>query len=724
MRLLQAEITNFKAIKYLKLDLENADIIVLTGDNGQGKSSFLEALAYLFTDELNDKLTEYINWDEGVEKFNIYGKIEIKDSILEIWVEVSYKGTSKHMVINGEEEFYNSDVTKKLKTIFNPKLLKYSSSAHQHENTAILFERPADRLNKLKSIFGLDLIPDASREINDDLNIIKTDLAKAQTEKQMLDGKQFNYLEEFEINFSIDDLNKLLEKLNQEKEQFAQAELLYQEEDRKITEFNNAQNQKESLLKELISFQELLNGLDLKPVPRFNPTALENLVEELNQLDKERTQTIVLRDKQSESLQRLENLKKEKQAELDAAAAIVIPTEKTIDEEGLTALQNEINDLKVKQSELQKSYRLALSGKCPTCNQNYSHSHEDIKRNKDEVDLNLAEKEKHHETLRVELANNRKINSQIALDINKRESFLRAAETTQRAIDLIVIDPKQYSVLIEEYDQKIAEKTLIKEAQKKLQIEYNAAVSHNEKSNTDRITYETKIDLIQNTIGKLDKMVVPVHTIPKPEWKSKDLYLETTNQKLLYDTKLAELNRIKSHNASIKKQEEETLAQKKILEDKMNNYHFEIEVLNNVKKILEKDFSSYIIEEGSTDLRNEMNNYFQKTYGKFNVDLRKDNKSIDFFYSPREGIQKPVSMSSGFEKASLALSFRVALMKFQENCLPMFDEIDSDASDKNSNTMYEHLLDYDGFDQIFCITHKQNTIDYLINEKNAFLVEF
>jgi len=724
MRLLQTEIINFKAIKYLKLDLENADIIVLTGDNGQGKSSFLEALGYLFTDELNDKLTEYINWDEGVEKFNIYGKIEIKDSILEIWVEVSYKGTSKHMVINGDEEFYNSDVTKKLKTIFNPKLLKYSSSAHQHENTAILFERPADRLNKLKSIFGLDLIPDASREINDDLNVIKTDLAKAQTEKQMLDGKQFNYLEEFEISVSVEDLNRMLESLIKEKLLFEELESLYKQEEEKILAFNTAQNQKASLLQEMITLQELINGLDLKPVPRFNPTALENLVEEINSLDKELSQIKVLQDKQKENNQRLENLKADKQRELDAAAAIIISTEKSLDEDKLISLQNEINDLKIKQSELQKSYRLALSGKCPTCNQNYSHSHEDIKKDKEGIDSLLSIKEKEHEDLRTEIAIHRKINSQIAIDINKKDGLLRAAELTQKAIDIIVIDPKQYSVVIEELDQKIAEKTLIKEEQKKLQFAYNEAVSHNEKSNKDKITYDTKIEMIRETIGKIDLMVVPLHTIPKPEWKNKDLYTETNNQKLLYDTKLAELNRIKSHNASIKKQEDDTIAQKKILEDKMNNYHFEIEVLNNVKKILEKDFSSYIIEEGSTDLRNEMNNYFQKTYGRFNVDLRKDNKSIDFFYSPREGIQKPVSMSSGFEKASLALSFRVALMKFQENCLPMFDEIDSDASDKNSNNMYEHLLDYDGFDQIFCITHKQNTIDYLINEKNAFLVEF
>ena len=63
MKITRLKIKNFKTIKEIDISLDSK-VNVITGDTGSGKSSILEAVSYLLTDSLDDKLIEYVRWGQ------------------------------------------------------------------------------------------------------------------------------------------------------------------------------------------------------------------------------------------------------------------------------------------------------------------------------------------------------------------------------------------------------------------------------------------------------------------------------------------------------------------------------------------------------------------------------------------------------------------------------------------------------------------------------------
>ena len=67
--------------------------------------------------------------------------------------------------------------------------------------------------------------------------------------------------------------------------------------------------------------------------------------------------------------------------------------------------------------------------------------------------------------------------------------------------------------------------------------------------------------------------------------------------------------------------------------------------------------------------------------------------------------------------------FRVALASITKVGFIILDEIDSDSSEYNSINLYSNLLDSNLFNQVICITHKEETKSVLMNNYNAKLIE-
>jgi len=59
MKINRLYVKNFKNIKEVEIDSFNR-INVIVGDNGQGKSSILSALSFVFTGSLEEKMDQYI----------------------------------------------------------------------------------------------------------------------------------------------------------------------------------------------------------------------------------------------------------------------------------------------------------------------------------------------------------------------------------------------------------------------------------------------------------------------------------------------------------------------------------------------------------------------------------------------------------------------------------------------------------------------------------------
>ena len=95
---------------------------------------------------------------------------------------------------------------------------------------------------------------------------------------------------------------------------------------------------------------------------------------------------------------------------------------------------------------------------------------------------------------------------------------------------------------------------------------------------------------------------------------------------------------------------------------------------------------------------------------------------MEFFYTtdPTANINNTdelinAKMASGFEKAALSAAFKVALCKAYGLTFAALDEIDSAASDKNSERLFESLISENTFTQLFIITHKIATREIIKN---------
>ena len=173
------------------------------------------------------------------------------------------------------------------------------------------------------------------------------------------------------------------------------------------------------------------------------------------------------------------------------------------------------------------------------------------------------------------------------------------------------------------------------------------------------------------------------------------------------------LKKIKEYNTKIKLEEKDHILFIEKKQEELDKNFQKLNLLETSRKILSKDFNSYLIDKGTNFIKNKMNEIFAKSYGKYNITLDRNSKGVDFFYSsPENNILTSVEMASGYEKQLLSVSFRLALANLHKLGIFIFDEIDSDSSEENSLKLYKTIL-AQKYSQLFIVTHKEMTKDYL-----------
>jgi len=143
-------------------------------------------------------------------------------------------------------------------------------------------------------------------------------------------------------------------------------------------------------------------------------------------------------------------------------------------------------------------------------------------------------------------------------------------------------------------------------------------------------------------------------------------------------------------------------------------------ILSTTKNIIAKKFISYLINEGASILKNKMNEFFNRAYGKYSISFINQNNSIDFFYQENKlKIPTSVYMASGFEKDIIALANRIALSYLCDFGIMLLDEVDSQAGDYYSNKLLELLINEKNINQIFLVTHNESSKELLMNFPNT-----
>jgi DNA repair exonuclease SbcCD ATPase subunit len=157
----------------------------------------------------------------------------------------------------------------------------------------------------------------------------------------------------------------------------------------------------------------------------------------------------------------------------------------------------------------------------------------------------------------------------------------------------------------------------------------------------------------------------------------------------------------------------------------------EVQVLNRLiadakagVKILKTEFPVYVISRVVKNIEKSMNDFLKKTYGgRYNVEVSDKKNALHILYGPKK---KDVSLASGYEKQIFSSAFRLALCHAMGNKSVLLDEVDSAASDKNSEVLYNVLgeLVGNGIEQMIVISHKSSTRSLLESDYDAEVITF
>ena len=701
-------IKQFKNIENETFDLTGN--VLISGENGSGKSSLLQAIKYCLTDSLNEKLSDYIMW--GKSEFEIELDFDFENIDYNYLVSYKDKGGGKKLLTWKDNELKSSDASKKLKELLSSELLLYSSISEQGQSYSILLDSPTQRLETFKSILGIDKIGEVVEKMKDDLKEYKVNSDLIKKEKETLESKKFDLMEEFELP-NIEQIKSDLQEQETEKEKKEKNDKLKQEYEILLSEYSKKLTRKEELESLIESIQTKINSF---PREEYKESEYLKLIEE------NWTQETNVKN-YNHLLQLFSNYQKQKEGLL--SKLLKLETEKrniefvkipqlSFDTESIQIDQETLNGLQLSFKEVENHIKLIEQGKCPTCGQNFQNSSlTDLVLERNDLQTQIDAFKKAISEKQLQLKENQKLIKQNELEESKLESLTKQILDLNYELNDLQEVSKPEEIVI---DKTIPVRLKELEQQKIKFEEYEKNIST---FNKKLIEYESEL----KNITLIEQPVKPNLT--------RSSYDENEHKRLqkevnIYEQKVNELERIQNYNKKIEndKKENQTLIKEKDLI--YYNIQEEIRILEQSKTLLDKQYSSYVIEKGTSYVEKQMNIFFQKCYPKYEVFFRQteNKKSIDFFYSNGENERiYSASLCSGFEKQLLAMSFRVALASITKVGFIILDEIDSDSSEYNSINLYSNLLDSNLFNQVICITHKEETKSVLMNNYNAKLIE-
>lgn len=702
-------IKNFKNIIDETFDLTGN--VLISGENGSGKSSLLQALRYCLTDSLTEKLSDYIRWGES--EFQISLDLDFENVNYSYDVSYKEKGGGKKLLSWNDQELKGQDASKKLKEILSSDLLLYSSISEQGQSYSILLDSPTERLETFKSILGIDKIGEVVEKMKEDLKEYKTNADLIKKEKETLESKKFEFMDEFELP-NITQIKEDLQEQELQKEKKEKNDRLRQEYEILLSEYQKKLTRKEELESLIESIQTKINSFHRVEYKELDYIKLkeESWTQETNIRNYKHSLTLFQSYQKTKEnlLSKLVKLKTEK----EEIEFVKVP-EITFTQEDISIDENTLNDLKLKLKEVENHLNLVLQGRCPTCGQNFENiSLQELQKEKEEI-----------QTL---------VDGFVKSIFDKKSSLKEVTLIEQEN----KISESKLNSLSEQIVNVNYELNDLKEVEKPIEPEIDNTIESRlqelEKTKIQFEEYEKNISNLNKKLLEYQTELKGINLIEQPIKPNltRTSYDENEHKRLqkevnIFEQKVEELERIKNHNKKIendKKENQNLIKEKDLI---YYNIQEDIRVLDNSKTLLDKQYSTYVIEKGTKFVEKQMNVFFQKCYPKYEVFFRQasNKKSIEFFYTNGSDSERVYSASlcSGFEKQLLAMAFRVALASITKVGFLILDEIDSDASEQNSINLYSNLIESKLFNQLICITHKEETKSILMNNYNTRLIE-
>lgn len=652
----------------------DANCIIIEGDNGQGKSAVMEAIAICLSErKRSDSVKEFIQKPHDHAKI-ILDLIYNDEQIL-FDVNLNHKGGTplERDVLYRDKHYINSEVTDLIKEL---DFTFYSDIIMQMQGQDdIATMTPVMRLNLLQRLFQFDF----TEEI----------------------GPIQEKLEEFVKNKTLDiDKIDFLEKANKQKDSTLKT---LKEKDFSFSkeEYDGYKNELEDKKAQL---ELLSNDLDKTFEILQKKTDIQGMIDTIENQQAGISQKLLDNKKAAEALKKADYPTQisslgtgcdDAMMKKAAAEDIIKNKKNTIAqlESSISSINVQIGELTAAKKNCDHKLELAKKGICPECGKP-TDDIDDVKiiKEKEEYDDKIGDEIEKKDDLIIEMnkykdevAEQRKSISVLEASISRYETQAKMLEQ-QEAAEKAKLIPEEK---IKEFEGKL------KELDEKAKPLYDLIHDYDDKL-SDRNKKTLEKSKMRTEISELEK-------------KIKD------SDEIADHNKVVELQRM-----SIKNEILENEKNIEVFRNLISDIDLNVQTYNEVLRVLDKELPNYLVVKTCAKLEAEMNNFVNIVFPNFRLRLLQSRRGVEFFYTTDPNvdmtdIKKLINskMASGYEKSVLGLAFKVALCKAYHLSFIALDEIDAAASEGNSVLTMESLISSNIFNQIFFITHKEATRDII-----------
>ena len=708
LKLNKLVLNNFMCVEHAELYF-NDGVNLIVGNNGQGKSTILQAVALcLLEDKRSDRYQEFIML--GKDTCQVELDADVKGSPISIKISLSTKTTTLARTASYNGKVYtNSEVTDLLDSF---DLGYYADIIMSMQNEGDITKlKPSEREAYLQKLFQFDFTEKVDK-LKEDLTSIKgsIDYQNAQIEfnTKSIEERRGEIKKLKPLSFQEGDIQSLNSRVKELNDELSKTAELLKRKDEVLSKKSELQTTIYNVKQNITGYEHDIELIE------SNKGVIDTLNQKILDYD---AQNVELEKEKAGYQKDIDNLKQK----LDAQNVERQDVAESIVERHNTFIQRttELGDINIqlanKVAELnhaQKHLDMIKLGTCPEC----GHAFDRTDQTKYNEALDLATKAK-------EEVENLKSAKQI--DVNNADADVKALREKLRNKEIEISNTsKDISTLeykIKNLDGQIqinaASKVRIEEQIKQYSSKMNEVDSIKAKiqeENESLVNLNKELDDYTNQLTELDG-VTTVYT-------EKQSSLMQLQQKISeYNNEIVQNNLILQNNENIKKSIEEMT--KKIEESKssVEGYRRQKATYDEAITLLDKTFPAWLILKTCQMLEHEMNSFIQVIFPNMAVKLFQNKRGVEFFYTTDINNGRILTkdnllnakMASGFEKAILSIAFKVALCRAYNLRFAFMDEIDQAGTEENSESLFKAILSNDLFDQLFVISHKPTVRDVI-----------
>ncbi len=689
------KLVNFGNIKHFEKTFDKP-LLILSGDNGNGKSTVIKGIRLAVFDSYDGVLQDYVNWDAK----EFYVEVGFNHKAVDYKTTVRYDGSTERELSFGTETYSGDEAKRKLKEILDPTLLKAAMLSLEQE-TDIVKAKPAERRDHLKKIYNLDF-KQALAGIDADLKEHSLEVARLTSTVEGIEHK--TYLEP----------TKPVEPFSAEEKTSIENELKADED--KITGLKKLAEDAQSNREQ---YQKLLDEqTSLSSKKEVEKQSLDAQKEKISKLPEDEQAEKILLEKQLKDCEQdkariegeLGEQIKQKQTELTTAKSSMKRVG-VFDENAYTNLKAEISTLENKLSDLRNATDI-----CPTCGQAIN-SPEHIAKRDEEIKLLSQQLEEKRKDFDAKAAS--------------KKVYDEATEHNQKTKELCSSLELQIATLTSTKEKALMTcESNLKSTQTEIEVlaeKFAAQKSHLEEMVT---AINKNISQIEENETKVNASIEEL----KPKLSSVDYSAEIAQlsariteekgQLARYADYLSQLSLYKDTMAKVEQQKKEDAEQLVNVKQSLQDEAKAVKDCEVEAKTLKTDFPVYVISRVVKDLESRMNEFLKKTYGgRYTVKMKDKGNALHIVYGPKG---QDVALSSGYERSLFNLAFKISISKAIRNKCLVLDEADSAASPRNAKLFYQVLAQTVGhyFEQIILVSHKDEVKEMLENDYKAEVITF